>query len=73
MEPLGTELFNRSSASYERTFWDPTEDGKGIYRARRAQSFPYELEIEDGATLGLQQGEFLRGVTASVYQPFKAR
>ncbi len=58
MQPLGDELFNRSSASYERTFWDPTEDGEGVYRARRVQSFPSELEIEDGATLGLQQGEW---------------
>jgi 2-polyprenyl-6-methoxyphenol hydroxylase-like FAD-dependent oxidoreductase len=77
MEPLGTELFNRSSASYERTFWDPTPDGKGIYRARRAQSFPYELEIEDGATLGLQQGmieeAFLRDLDRNdlrVHRPY---
>lgn len=56
MQPLGDDLFSRSSASYERTFWNPTEDGKGLERSRRVQSFPTHLEIEDNCTLGLQQG-----------------
>lgn len=38
MEPLGTEFYDRSAASYERTFWDPRSDGKrGIERSRRVQ------------------------------------
>jgi 2-polyprenyl-6-methoxyphenol hydroxylase-like FAD-dependent oxidoreductase len=57
MEPLGSEFFNKSAASYERTFWDPRADGKrGIERNRRVQSFPTSMEIEDNCTLGLQQG-----------------
>jgi hypothetical protein len=60
MEPLGSELFRQSAASYERTFWSPGIDENGketIVRDRRVQSFPDALEIEDGCTLGLQQGE----------------
>jgi hypothetical protein len=60
MEPLGSELFRQSAASYERTFWVPSTDEQGketIVRDRRVQSFPEYLEIEDGCTLGLQQGE----------------
>jgi hypothetical protein len=60
MEPLGSELFRQSAASYERTFWSPGTDENGketIVRDRRVQSFPDTLEIEDGCTLGLQQGE----------------
>lgn len=56
MQPLGDDLFARSSASYERTFWNPTKDGKGIERSRRTQSVPLRLDIEDNCTLGLQQG-----------------
>lgn len=57
MEPLGSDFFNRSAASYERTFWDPRADGqRGIERNRRVQSFPTSMEIEDNCTLGLQQG-----------------
>ncbi|KAJ9098329.1 hypothetical protein QFC19_006453 [Naganishia cerealis] len=59
MEPLGTELFNMSAASYERTFWVPGTGANGeetIVRDRRVQSFPETMEIEDGCTLGLQQG-----------------
>lgn len=57
MEPLGTEFVDRSAASYERTFWDPRPDGqRGIVRARRVQSFPTHMEIQDNCTLGLQQG-----------------
>ena len=59
MEPLGSELFRQSAASYERTFWSPGTDENGnetIVRDRRVQSFPETLEIEDGCTLGLQQG-----------------
>ena len=59
MEPLGSELFRQSAASYERTFWSPGTDENGketIVRDRRVQSFPDTLEIEDGCTLGLQQG-----------------
>lgn len=57
MEPLGSEFFNRSAASYERTFWDPRSDGqRGIERSRRVQSFPTNMEIQDNCTLGLQQG-----------------
>lgn len=51
MEPLGTELFNMSAASYERTFWVPGKNEKGeetIVRDRRVQSFPETMEIEDG-------------------------
>jgi hypothetical protein len=51
MEPLGTELFNMSAASYERTFWVPGTNEKGeetIVRDRRVQSFPETMEIEDG-------------------------
>lgn len=59
MQPLGDDLFSRSSASYERTFWNPTADGKGLERSRRVQSFPTHLEIEDNCTLGLQQGAYL--------------
>jgi hypothetical protein len=67
MEPLGSELFRQSAASYERTFWVPSTDKNGketIVRDRRVQSFPEYLEIEDGCTLGLQQGElyYSRGV-----------
>lgn len=60
MEPLGSELFRQSAASYERTFWNPGVDKDGketIVRDRRVQSFPEYLEIEDGCTLGLQQGK----------------
>lgn len=60
MEPLGSELFRQSAASYERTFWVPSTDEQGketIVRDRRVQSFPEYLEIEDGCTLGLQQGK----------------
>jgi hypothetical protein len=60
MEPLGSELFRHSAASYERTFWVPSTDEQGretIVRDRRVQGFPEYLEIEDGCTLGLQQGE----------------
>ena len=56
MQPLGDDLKRRSSASYERSFWNPTKDGKAIERTRRVQSFPTHLEIEDNCTLGLQQG-----------------
>lgn len=57
MEPLGSEFVSRSSASYERSFWDPRSDGvRGIERTKRVQSFPYDMEIEDNCTLGLQQG-----------------
>lgn len=57
MEPLGSEFFAKSAASYERTFWDPRSDGqRGIERNRRVQSFPTNMEIEDNCTLGLQQG-----------------
>lgn len=51
MEPLGTELFNMSAASYERTFWVPGKGENGeetIVRDRRVQSFPETMEIEDG-------------------------
>jgi hypothetical protein len=51
MEPLGTELFNMSAASYERTFWVPGTGENGeetIVRDRRVQSFPETMEIEDG-------------------------
>lgn len=48
--------FSYVSASYERTFWNPTQDGKGIERSQRTQSVPYNLDIEDNCTLGLQQG-----------------
>ena len=60
MEPLGSELVRQSAASYERTFWNSSTDENGnetIVRDRRVQSFPEYLEIEDGCTLGLQQGE----------------
>ncbi|GAC73883.1 hypothetical protein PANT_9d00315 [Moesziomyces antarcticus T-34] len=57
MEPLGSEFFDRSAPSYERTFWDPRSDGqRGIERTRRVQSFPTDMEIQDNCTLGLQQG-----------------
>ncbi|KAH8831186.1 FAD binding domain-containing protein [Flagelloscypha sp. PMI_526] len=56
MHPLGQQMLDRASASYERTFWDPTPDMKGIERTRRAISVPKEIEIGNGATLGLQQG-----------------
>lgn len=57
MEPLGTEFFDRSAPSYERSFWDPRHDGKrGVERSRRVQSFPTSMEIQDNCTLGLQQG-----------------
>ncbi|EPQ28831.1 uncharacterized protein PFL1_03634 [Pseudozyma flocculosa PF-1] len=57
MEPLGSEFFERSAPSYERTFWDPRSDGqRGIERTRRVQSFPTNMEIQDNCTLGLQQG-----------------
>lgn len=57
MEPLGSEFMSRSAASYERTFWGPLASGeRGIERKRRVQSFPSQFEIEDGCTLGLQQG-----------------
>lgn len=57
MEPLGSEFVNRSAASFERSFWDPRTDGtRGIERTNRAQSFPYDMEIQDNCTLGLQQG-----------------
>jgi hypothetical protein len=51
MEPLGTELFNMSAASYERTFWVPGKGENGeetIVRDRRVQSFPETMDIEDG-------------------------
>ncbi|CAD6940960.1 unnamed protein product [Tilletia controversa] len=65
MEPVGSELFKRSAASYERTFWYPlsTKDPKtgeplrGISRTSRVQSFPTSMDIgESNCTLGLQQG-----------------
>lgn len=57
MEPLGSDFVHRSAASYERSFWDPRSDGqRGIERTRRVQSFPYDMEIQDNCTLGLQQG-----------------
>ncbi|KAF8333044.1 FAD binding domain-containing protein [Cantharellus anzutake] len=61
MQPLGDDLFSRSSASFERSFWNPTKDGRGIERSRRVQSFPTHLEIEDNCTLGLQQGLIEQG------------
>jgi len=67
MEPLGSELFRQSAASYERTFWSPGTDENGketIVRDRRVQSFPDTLEIEDGCTLGLQQGGQISNRTA---------
>lgn len=57
MEPLGSEFVARSAASFERTFWNAKADGsRGIQRSKRVQSFPYSMEIQDGCTLGLQQG-----------------
>ncbi len=57
MEPLGSEFYDRSAPSFERTFWDPRSDGqRGIERTRRVQSFPTDMEIQDNCTLGLQQG-----------------
>lgn len=57
MEPLGSEFVTKSAGSYERSFWDPRSDGsRGIERTKRVQSFPYNMEIQDNCTLGLQQG-----------------
>ncbi|CAO1612932.1 unnamed protein product [Sympodiomycopsis kandeliae] len=69
MEPLGSEFVNRSAASFERSFWDPRADGKpGIERTNRAQSFPYDMEIQDNCTLGLQQGLIEGGFLRDMYR-----